>query len=72
MNSLGVFLYLIFFIIVASATFAFMWQSMSQLYKELNKPIKKYKIPAPHPEMEGVKYNEELLVFKSEKEDNIE
>tara|TARA_B100000900_G_scaffold177895_1_gene150804 strand:+ start:149 stop:367 length:219 start_codon:yes stop_codon:yes gene_type:complete len=72
MNSLSIFLYLTFFIAVASATFAFMWQSTYQLYKELNKPIKKYKVPAPHPEMEGVKYGEELLVFKAKEEDNIE
>ena len=32
----------------------------------------KYKVPAPHPEMEGVKYGEELLVFKAKEEDNIE
>tara|TARA_R100000231_G_scaffold92084_1_gene69315 strand:+ start:654 stop:797 length:144 start_codon:yes stop_codon:yes gene_type:complete len=45
-----------------------MWQSTYQLYKELNKPASKYKVPAPHPEMEGVKMGEELLVFKSKKD----
>ena len=34
-------------------------------WKELNTPIKT-KIPAPHPEMEGVKYGEELMVFNPE------
>ena len=32
--------------------------------------MKAYKVPAPHPEMEGVKYGEELLVFSAEEEDD--
>jgi hypothetical protein len=27
--------------------------------------MKAYKMPAPHPEMEGIQYGEELLVFQS-------
>ena len=32
--------------------------------------MKAYKVPAPHPEMEGIKYGEELLVFNPEEEDD--
>ena len=32
--------------------------------------MRPYKIPAPHPEMEGIKYGEELLVFHPEEEDD--
>jgi len=44
---------------------------MTSTLKEFDKPKKKSKtvIPAPHPEMEGVKYGEELLVFRSEDND---
>ena len=31
--------------------------------------MRAYKIPAPHPEMEGVKTGDELLVFTPEEED---
>ena len=31
--------------------------------------MRAYKIPAPHPEMEGVKTGEELLVYTPEEED---
>ena len=32
--------------------------------------MRAYKMPAPHPEMEGIKYGEELLVFNPEEEDD--
>ena len=32
--------------------------------------MKAYRIPAPHPEMEGIKYGEELLVFNPEEEED--
>ena len=54
---------------VAGATFAFMWKMTSASLEAMNKPIDRTKIPAPHQEMEGVKYGEELLVFPSRKEE---
>jgi len=71
MNDTLVFIYLIFFVMVFGATFAFMWKIMSSTLSEMDrKPTKSYndamrpyKIPAPHPEMEGVKYGEELMVY---------
>tara|TARA_B100000927_G_scaffold56684_1_gene43478 strand:- start:102 stop:305 length:204 start_codon:yes stop_codon:yes gene_type:complete len=60
-----------------ASTFAFMWKMMSSTLSEMDRrPVKSYddamkayKIPAPHPEMEGVKYGEELLVFKQEEDE---
>ena len=71
MNEFMVFIYLIFFVALFAATFAYMWKMMTSTLSEFNKtPInsysdamRPYKIPAPHPEMEGVKYGEELMVF---------
>jgi hypothetical protein len=61
------------FAATAGAAFAFMWKSMSMVQEEYNKPPRpKTKIPAPHPEMEGVKWGEELMVvnFDDEEEDD--
>ena len=69
MSDIAVIVYFIGFAMVAGATFAFMWKMTSASLEALNKPIKKSRVPAPHPEMEGVKYGEELLVFPSRKEE---
>ena len=74
MNDTLVFIYLIFFVMVFASTFAFMWRMMSSTLSEMDrKPVKSYgdamrpyKMPAPHPEMEGVKTGEELLVYTPE------
>ena len=55
------------FAATAGAAFAFMWKSMSMLQEEYKKPPRpKTRIPAPHPEMEGVKWGEELMVVNFE------
>jgi len=70
MNNVSVFLFGIMFAATAGAAFAFMWKSMSIVQKEINKPQRfKNKIPAPHPEMEGVEWGEELMVVNFEDED---
>lgn len=71
MNQITVLIYLICFVSLLGATFAFMFTMMTSTLKEFDKPRKKSKtvIPAPHPEMEGVKYGEELLVFIPEDND---
>ena len=71
MNQITVLIYLICFVSLLGATFAFMFTMMTSTLKEFDKPRKRNKtvIPAPHPEMEGVKYGEELLVFRSEDND---
>ena len=78
MNDTLIFIYLVFFVILFASTFAFMWRMMSSTLREMDrKPVntygdamRPYKIPAPHPEMEGVKYGEELMVFTPEEEDD--
>ena len=78
MNDTLVFIYLIFFVMVFASTFAFMWRMMSSTLSEMDrKPtrsygdaMRPYKMPAPHPEMEGVKTGEELLVYTPEDEED--
>ena len=43
MNDVTIFIYLVFFIMVASATFAFMWKMMSSTLAEMDrKPVTNY------------------------------
>ena len=71
MNNTVVFIYLIFFVSLLGATFAFMFTMMTSTLKEFDKPKKdKTVLPAPHPEMENVKYGTELLVFRPEEEED--
>ena len=78
MNDTLVFIYLIFFVMVFASTFAFMWRMMSSTLSEMDrKPtrsygdaMRPYRPPAPHPEMEGVKTGEELLIYTPEEEDD--
>ena len=77
MNDTLIFIYLVFFVILFASTFAFMWKMMQSTLSEMDrKPVrtygevmKAYKPPAPHPEMEGVKVGDELLVYNPDKED---
>jgi len=69
MNDITVFLYLMFFVSICGATFAFMWKLMGSVLSDMDKtPTNSYgdvmKAYKRHPEMEGVKNGEELLVFK--------
>jgi len=71
MNNISIFLFGIMFAATAGAAFAFMWKSISMVQEEMNKPPRpKTKIPAPHPEMEGVEWGEELMVVNFEDEDD--
>ena len=80
MNDTLVFIYLIFFVMVFASTFAFMWRMMSSTLAEMDrKPtgsygdaMRAYRPPAPHPEMEGVRTGEELLVYTPEEEEDEE
>ena len=77
MNDTLVFIYLIFFVMVFASTFAFMWRMMSSTIAEMDRrptrsysdSMRPYKPPAPHPEMEGVKTGEELLVYTPEEDE---
>ena len=77
MSDTLIFIYLVFFVILFASTFAFMWRMMSSTIAEMDKrptrsssdSMRPYKPPEPHPEMEGVKTGEELLVFTPEEEE---
>tara|TARA_S200000501_G_scaffold323013_1_gene319406 strand:- start:1004 stop:1213 length:210 start_codon:yes stop_codon:yes gene_type:complete len=67
MNDITVFLYLVFFVALFGATFAFMFKSMTDIQMEMNrKPVRKRNI---HPEMKDVQDNEELLVFSIDEDE---
>ena len=78
MNDTLIFIYLVFFVILFASTFAFMCRMMSSTIAEMDrKPtrsygdaMRPYRPPAPHPEMEGVRTGEELLVYTPEDEDD--
>jgi len=78
MNDTLIFIYLVFFVMLFASTFAFMWRMMSSTLSEMDSrptrsygdAMRPYKMPAPHPEMEGVKFGEELMVFTPEEEDD--
>ena len=77
MNDVTIFVYLVFFVMLFAATFAYMIKMMGSTLETFDKtPVRSYgdsmrayKIPAPHPEMEGVKTGEELLIYTPEEED---
>ena len=71
-SQIVILIYLICFVSLLGATFAFMYTMMMSTLRDFDKPRvrKKTVIPAPHPEMEGVEYGEELLVFRSEDNDS--
>ena len=78
MNDTLIFIYLVFFVMLFASTFAFMWRMMSSTLSEMDrKPtrsygetMRAYRPPAPHPEMEGVRSGDELLVYTPEEEDD--
>ena len=77
MSDTLIFIYLVFFVILFASTFAFMWRMMSSTIAEMDRrptrsygdAMRPYRPPAPHPEMEGVKTGEELLVFTPEEDE---
>ena len=63
MNDLTIFIFGIGFALTAGAAFAFMWRSMSYVFKEIDKYGDRPRKPV-HPEMSEVQNGDELLVFK--------
>ena len=78
MNDISVFIYLLCFAAVFGMTCVYMAMMMrstlSDFYrrpvKSYNDAMRPYRPSAPHPEMEGVKTGEELLVFTPEEDDD--
>jgi len=59
MNDVTVIVFLVCFVALFGATFAFMFKSMTMIY-QMDKPIKR----RVHPEMDEVESGTELLVFR--------
>ena len=78
MNDIWVFIYLMGFAAVFGMTCVYMFMMMRSTISDFDRrPVRSYddamrayRPPAPHPEMEGVKYGEELMVFNPEEEDD--
>tara|TARA_R100000234_G_scaffold31454_1_gene18516 strand:- start:132 stop:362 length:231 start_codon:yes stop_codon:yes gene_type:complete len=66
MNDITVFIYLTFFVAIFGMTFAFMFKMVGSTLNDFNKPMKRN----VHPEMSDVKSGEQLLVFKSQDEED--
>ena len=67
MNDLTVFIYLVFFIALAAATFAYMYVMMTATLNDINRPKQRVNV---HPEMSEVENGTELLVFRNEDDDD--
>ena len=80
MNDITVFIYLMGFAAVFGMTCVYFFMMMRSTLNTFDKkPVKSYddamrayRMPAPHPEMEGVKFGEEVMVFTPEEEDEEE
>ena len=80
MNDISVFIYLMCFAAVFGMTCVYMVMMMRSTLNSFDKTpvnsygdaMRSYKMPAPHPEMEGIQYGEELLVFNPEDQDDDE
>tara|TARA_B000000557_G_C20573056_1_gene358030 strand:- start:369 stop:587 length:219 start_codon:yes stop_codon:yes gene_type:complete len=71
MNDITVFIYLMGLCMVFGMTVVYGYMMMRSTLRDFDKPVKdKTVLPAPHPEMENVKYGEELLVFRPEDEED--
>ena len=67
------FIFNIIFIVVAvslaGAAFALMIGNIKSINEDMSKPRTKVKLPAPHPEMEGVNFGEELMSVNFQEQD---
>ena len=68
MNDLTASLYLLCFVGIAGATFAFMWKMTTASLDAMNKPIKRE--VNIHPEMQDVRSGTSLLDFNANKEED--
>ena len=67
MNDISVFIYFLCFACLAGATFAYMYAMMTSTLRDFNRQQEKRNV---HPEMSDVQSGEELLVFKTQDEDD--
>ena len=67
MSDFAVLIYLVFFVSLCGAAFAFMWKMMTVTLQDFEAPREVRNI---HPEMRDVKSVEYLLVFNPQQEDD--
>ena len=80
MSDISVFIYLMCFAAVFGMTCVYMAMMMRSTLSDFDKrsvksygdAMRSYRPPAPHPEMEGVRTGEELLVYTPEDEDDVD
>jgi len=78
MNDIWVFIYLMGFAAVFGMTCVYMFMMMRSTISDFDRrPVRSYddamrayRPPAPHPEMEGVRSGDELLVYTPEEDDD--
>ena len=78
MNDISVFIYIMGFAAVFGMTCVYMFMMMRSTLSEFDRrPVRSYgdsmrayRPPAPHPEMEGVRSGDELLVYTPEEDDD--
>ena len=77
MSDISVFIYLMCFAALIGMTCVYMAMMMRSTLSDFDKrptrsyadSMRPYKLPAPHPEMEGVKTGEELLVYSPDEDE---
>ena len=63
-------LFLAVSVVLFGAAFGLMYANIKSINEQMEKPQQKYRVPAPHPEMEGVAWGEELMVVNFDEEDD--
>tara|TARA_B100001250_G_scaffold76690_1_gene62816 strand:- start:626 stop:886 length:261 start_codon:yes stop_codon:yes gene_type:complete len=69
MTTVMAILFLAVSIVLFGAAFGLMYANIKSINEQMDKPVQKYRIPAPHPEMEGVEWGEELMVINFDDEE---
>tara|TARA_B100001113_G_scaffold331093_1_gene307188 strand:+ start:867 stop:1115 length:249 start_codon:yes stop_codon:yes gene_type:complete len=70
MTTVMAILFLAVSVVLFGAAFGLMYANIKSINEQMEKPQQKYRVPAPHPEMEGVAWGEELMVVNFDEEDD--
>ena len=70
MTTVMAILFLAVSVVLFGAAFGLMYANIKSINEQMEKPQQKYRVPAPHPEMEGVNTGDELLVYTPEDDDD--
>tara|TARA_B100000131_G_scaffold277815_1_gene281907 strand:+ start:1024 stop:1287 length:264 start_codon:yes stop_codon:yes gene_type:complete len=69
MTTVMAILFLAVSVVLFGAAFGLMYANIKSINEQMDKPRQKYRVPAPHPEMEGVAWGEELMVINFDDEE---